>query len=425
MVVKLAFRNLRRNFRRTLITIVAIGLGTALSLFSIGLGDGAHFQMIENGVAIGQGHLTFQREGFLESPSNTLFIQDPAPFVSASESSGYTRETFQRIRGEGILATAAGAEGVAYLGIDPTKPGESGIFRRSMSEGEFLTENSGAKVVVGAKLADRLKLKIGRKTVLTTQDATGEITSTLLRVQGIFRTGSGAIDGNIILVPLSNLQETLSMGEGVSSIAIYLENPFKQDEAYRHINGQINKQVSGQISKQAAEGTTGGSTALYAWQALQPDLRDYVVIDDAFGYMIYGIILLIVAIGVLNTVLMSVMERRREIGILTAVGMEGGQVMRMILTETVFITILGILLGLVMGGSVNWYFATYGLDLSSMSPEEWSLAGTVIDPVLRSHLRPQRAMTLCGLVFLLTVTMGIYPAWKASRTMPVEAMEKP
>jgi ABC-type lipoprotein release transport system permease subunit len=282
-----------------------------------------------------------------------------------------------------------------------------------MSDGEFLTENSGAKVVIGAKLAERLKLKVGRKTVLTTQDATGEIISTLLRVQGIFRTGSGAIDGNICLVPLAFMQETLAMDKGVTSIALYLDNPFKQDEAHTLIQGGI------------AGLDSTGSTGLYGWQTLQPDLRDYVVIDDAFGYMIYAIILLIVAIGVLNTVLMSVMERRREIGILTAVGMEGRQVMRMILTETVFITVLGILFGLIMGGGVNWYFATYGLDLSAWSPEEWSLAGTVIDPVLRSHLRPQRALTLCGLVFFLTVTMGVYPAWKASRTQPVEAMEKP
>jgi len=416
MVVKLAFRNLRRNFRRTLITVAAIGLGTGLSLFSLGLGDGGHFQMIQNGVAIGQGHLTFQVEGFLESPSNALFIQDPAPLALVAHNSGYVKSAFPRIRGEGILATAAGAEGVAYQGIDPTFPDEASIFRRSMSDGEFLTENGGAKVVIGAKLAERLKLKVGRKTVLTTQDATGEIISTLLRVHGIFRTGSGAIDGNICLIPLAFMQETLAMDEGVTSIAIYLDNPFEQDKAH----ALIQDEVAGLDSSGSTD-----SIGLYSWKTLQPDLRDYVVIDDAFGYMIYAIILLIVAIGVLNTVLMSVMERRREIGILTAVGMEGGQVMRMILTETVFITLLGIFFGLIMGGGVNWYFATYGLDLSAWSPEEWSLAGTVIDPVLRSHLRVERALTLCGLVFFLTVTMGVYPAWKASRTLPVEAMEKP
>ena len=409
MVIKLAFRNLRRHMRRTIITVAAIALGTGLALFSIGLGDGGHQQMIENGVRIGQGHLTVQRDGFLESPSTSLYVENPTPYMDVIERSPYVDKVFPRIRGEGILATAAGAEGVMFQGIDPASPGEAAIFRKSLIEGEFLTDYNDARVFLGAKLADRLKLKLGKKVVLTTQDATGEITSTLLRVQGIFRTGSGTIDGNICLIPIGNIQKVLNMGEGVTSIAVYLKNPFKQQQALAEIGSQLPQ----------------SSSHLYQWQTLQPDLRDYVVIDDAFGYMIYAIILLIVAIGVLNTVLMSVMERRREIGILTAVGMEGRHVMRMILVETVFITIIGIIFGLTIGLGVNWYFSTYGLDLSTWSPEEWSLAGTVIDPVLRSHLRPHRAFGLCLAVFLLTVTMGIYPAWKASRIMPVEAMEKP
>jgi ABC-type lipoprotein release transport system permease subunit len=365
--------------------------------------------MIENGVRIGQGHLTVQRDGFLESPSNSLYVEDPDPFMAVIRKSPYVDRVYPRIRGEGILATAAGAEGVMFQGIDPSSPGEADIFRKSLVEGEFLTDYNAARVVMGAKLAERLKLKIGKKVVLTTQDARGEITSTLLRVQGIFRSGSSSIDGSICVIPIGNLQKALSMGEGITSIAVYLKNPFKQEEALAEISSKLPQ----------------GPALLYKWQTLQPDLRDFVVIDDAFGYMIYAIILLIVSIGVLNTVLMSVMERRREIGILTAVGMEGRHVMFMILVETVFITLIGITIGLAIGLGVNWYFSTYGLDLSNMTQEEWSLAGTVIDPVLRSHLRPHRVFGLCMAVFLLTVTMGIYPAWKASRTLPVEAMEKP
>lgn len=409
MVGKLAFRNLRRNLRRSLLTIAAIALGTALALFSIGLGDGGHQQMIQNGVRIGQGHLTIQMKGFLESPSSSLFIHEPGPFMTALAESPYVANAYPRIRGEGILATAAGAEGVAFQGIDPVLPGEAGIFRDSLAEGEFLTDDSSASIVLGAKLADRLKLSLGRKVVLTTQDAAGEITSTLVRVKGIFRTGSSTIDDSICLVPISYLQNALAMGKGVTSIAIYIKNPFKQQEAQTDINRRL----------------PPGPEHLYPWQDLQPDLRDYVVIDDAFGYMTYAIVLLIVAIGVLNTILMSVMERRREIGILTAVGMGSGEVMQMILVETVFITLMGIFTGVLIGLGVNWYFSTYGLDLSSMSTQEWSLAGTVLDPVLKSHLRPYRAFGLCVAVFLLTVTMGIYPAWKASRILPVEAMEKP
>ncbi|UCF87822.1 MAG: ABC transporter permease, partial [bacterium] len=333
MIFRFAFRNLRRHLRRTIITVVAIALGTGLALFSIGLGDGGHQQMIENGVRIGQGHLTVQREGYLESPSSRVFINDPEPILTVMEASSYVDRVHPRIRGEGILATAAGAEGVMFQGIDPLSAGEAAIFRDSLVEGEFLTDAGDARVVLGAKLAERLKLTLGRKVVLTTQDAGGEITSTLLRVQGIFRTGSGTIDGNICLIPIGNLQKALGMGEGVTSIAVYLKNSFKQKEALEVLGRQL----------------PTGPANLYKWQTLQPDLRDYVVIDDAFGYMIYAIILLIVAIGVLNTVLMSVMERRREIGILTALGMEGRQVMRMIMTETVFITFFGIALGVLIG----------------------------------------------------------------------------
>jgi ABC-type lipoprotein release transport system permease subunit len=410
MVIKLAFRNLRRHMRRTLLTVAAIALGTGLALFSIGLGDGTHQQMIENGVRIGQGHLTVQREGFLESPSSSLYVKEPGAWMDVINASDRVDKAFQRIRGEGILATAAGAQGVMYQGIDPTLANEAMIFRDSLTEGEFLTDYNAAHVVMGAKLADRLKLKLGKKVVLTTQDASGEITSTLLRVKGIFRSGSGSIDGSICIIPIGNLQKALNMGKGVTSIAIYLKNPFKQPEALKEIGSKA----------------PPGEAGLYKWQTLQPDLRDFVVIDDAFGYMIYAIILLIVAIGVLNTVLMSVMERRREIGILTAVGMGSRQVMSMIIIETVFITVIGITIGLCIGLAVNWYFSTYGLDLSAMSSQkDWSLAGTVIDPVMRPHLRPHRVFGLCFTVFLLTVTMGIYPAWKASRTLPVEAMEKP
>jgi len=409
MILKIAFRNLRRHLRRTTLTLVAIALGTGLALFSIGLGDGAHRQMIENGVRIGQGHLTLQRIGYLESPSSSLYIEDPSSYEGVFSKSPYVAKAFPRIRGDGMLATAAGAEGIQFYGIEPDDPNEAPIFRRSMESGQFLSDTNGPRVVLGRKLADRLDLSPGKKAVLTTQDANGEITSVLLHVKGIFRSGSDAIDGTICLIPIGTLQKTLSMGDGYTSIAVYLENPFQQEEAFRSLRGALPE----------------GPVELYEWQDLQPDLRDYVVIDDAFGYMLYAIILLIVAIGVLNTVLMSVMERRREIGILTAIGMGSSSVMAMVLVETVFLTLGGIALGLLLGVGVNSYFSAYGLDLSSFSPEEWSLAGTVIDPVLRSHLRPGRALGVCLVVFFLTMTMGIYPAWKASRTEPVEAMEKP
>ncbi|NOY86119.1 MAG: ABC transporter permease [Deltaproteobacteria bacterium] len=409
MVIGLATRNLRRYLRRTLITTVGIALGTALSLFSMGLGDGGHNQMIENGVRIGQGHLTVQPKGYLQSPSPSLFIRNPGPILSVLRSSQGVRGIFPRIRGEGILATAAGSEGIRFQGIDPAMKADGGIFRRSMKEGSFLDGTGQRNLVIGEKLAKRLNLKVGKKAVLTTQDSRGEITSVLLRVKGIFQTGSSSIDGAICLLPLGILQDTMGMGKGVTSLAIYLFNPYQQDTVLRELNRML----------------PDGPDVILPWQKLQPQMRDFVMIDNVFGYLTYGIVLFIVSIGVLNTVLMSVMERKGEIGILAALGMRSGAILRMILLETAFLSMIGIGAGLVLGLGVNWYFSVHGLDLRSFSSQSWNLAGTVVDPIMYSQLRPHRVIQLCLAVLVLTLTMGIYPAWKASRIEPVEAMEKP
>ena len=132
MILKMAFRNLRRYRAKTFLTVAAIGLGTGLALFSIGLGDGGHFQMIENGVRVGQGHLTVQREGFLEAPSTSLYISEPAAWTRMIAGSDYVMKVYPRIRGEGILATAAGAEG-APRDPDPLRrrsPGAALLLRR-------------------------------------------------------------------------------------------------------------------------------------------------------------------------------------------------------------------------------------------------------------------------------------------------------
>lgn len=409
MITRMAARNIRRHLRRTIITSTGIALGTALTLFSVGLGDGGHNQMIENGVRLGQGHLTVQRVGYLESPSTSIYISEPDTLLPGLKKQSGLRGIYPRVRAEGILSTASGTEGIVFQGIVPDIPGEGLLYKDSIVDGSFLTDSGSNSIVIGEKLARRLKLKIGKKAILTCQNSNGEIISVLLKVRGIFRTGSSSIDGFICLIPIRTAQDTLSMGSGITSIALYLEKPRQQELI---------------VSKLRTALPLDG-TDIFLWQQLQPELRDFVVIDDAFGYLTYAIILFIVAIGVLNTVLMSVMERKREIGILAALGMRPGTVLGMILMETLFITVTGILIGLCIGLGVNWHFSVHGLDLRSLYDSEVTISGTVIDPVLYSDLRPHRVVQLCALVLLLTISMGLYPAIKASRTEPVEAMEKP
>ncbi len=408
MVINLAARNLHRNIRRTLLTLTGIAVGMALAMMAIGLGDGGHDMMIENGLALGQGHITIQPQNYLQSPSTGLFLADASGLNDIVRSEPEVEISYPRIRGDGMLSSAVGGEGIGFVGIDPGIAGEGNIVKRSMVEGEFPDSPEGNWIVIGRKLARLLNLKVGRKAVLTVQDSTGEITSALFRVKGIFYSGSPEIDRTYTIMPLKTLQEVLGMGEGVTSIAVYLGE----------------HRETGAVLKKLRETISTEKIDILPWQEVQPELRDYVVLDDAFGYLYYLIIMVIVSIGVLNTVLMSVMDRKREIGILMAVGMKPASVLRMILMETFLIALLGTMAGLILGYGIHYYFATYGLNLGSYL-EDLSLAGTVIDPVYYSSLRPARILQICTVVILMTVSMGIYPAIKASRTEPVEAMEKP
>ncbi len=408
MIVKLAARNLRRYLRRTLLTLTGIAFGTALAMIAIGLGDGTHDMMIRNGLQLGQGHITIQPEGYLQSPSAGLFLKETSGLLKIISSEPEVALSYPRVRGEGILSSASGGEGISFMGIDPGIEGEGELVLRSMDSGEFLDGPEGNWIVIGKKLAELLSLKVGRKTVLTVQDSQGQITSTLLRVKGIFHSGSPEIDRIYTLIPIKTVQKTLAMGNGVTSIAVYL----KENRETKTVLKKLRSSISSE------------KIAVLPWQKIQPSLRDFVVLDDAFGYLYYLIILIIVSIGVLNTVLMSVMDRKREIGILMAVGMRPGSVLRMILAETCLIALLGTASGLIIGYGFHYYFATHGLDLSSFVGE-FSLAGTVLDPVYYSSLRPVRIIQIFTVIILTTITMGIYPAFKAARTEPVEAMEKP
>ncbi|MEE8319496.1 MAG: FtsX-like permease family protein [bacterium] len=408
MVVNLAVRNLRRYLRRTLLTLTGIALGMALAMMAIGLGDGGHDMMIENGLALGQGHITIQPQNYLQSPSTGLFLTDVSGLNDIIRSEPEIEISYPRIRGDGMLSSAAGGEGIAFVGIDPGIGGEGKIIQRSMVEGEFPNSSEGNWIVIGRKLAKLLNLKVGRKTVLTVQDSAGEITSALFRVKGIFYSGSPEIDRVYTIMPLKTLQEILGMGNGVTSIAVYL-GEHRETKA-------VLKRLRKTIPDERID--------VLPWQKVQSELRDFVVLDDAFGYLYYLIIMIIVSIGVLNTVLMSVMDRKREIGILMAVGMKPGSVLRMILMETSLIAILGTIAGFILGYGIHFYFATQGLNLESFMGDI-SLAGTVIDPVYYSKMRPARILQICTVVILMTVSMGIYPAVKASKTEPVEAMEKP
>lgn len=419
LLVKISWRNLWRNPRGTLLTALALGVGLALLLISLGLLDGGHEQTIADGVQLGPGHVVIQAKGYQDSGSDELLL--PAEVVSSTKGFLQTadmkrlvRGVSPRLLGTGLLRSSANATGVRIMGVIPQDETAVSLIPQRMVEGTYLSDEGLSEVVIGAALARKLEVKVGSKVVLMTQalrppeNGPGqEMQSTLLRVNGIFHTGLQAVDASIIHLPLPAVQTLLGVTDGcVTQVSLLLD----LEGASPLVAGALRKQI------------TGALVEVLTWRESIPMLAQILGLDDAFNYIMNGVILAMAGLGILNTILMRVLERRYEFGVCKALGLRPRQLAVMVIGESLVLTAISLALGLVLGLSVHHRFATSGLDL------RWVFkAGLppvfVLDPILYSRLTPYRIVWSVGIVFMMATIISFYPALKAARTELPDALK--
>jgi ABC-type lipoprotein release transport system permease subunit len=415
LLVKIAWRNLWRNPRGTLLTALALGLGLTLLLISLGLLDGSHEQMVGNAVRFGTGHVVVQAQGYQDTGSLELLL--PARVVSTTREFLHTEALKHVLRGmsprllaSGLLSSAANASGVSMMGVIPKEERAVSLIPQRIVEGNYLNDDQQSGVVIGAELARKLEVKIGAKVVLMTQavqppdtEATdageGEMQSTLLRVSGIFRTGIQAIDAHIIQLPLPEAQALLGVPDRVTQVAVLLEREGDSLMVARGLRKQL----------------TGIPVEILPWRESMPTLAESFLLDKAFNYVMNGVVLAMVGLGILNTILMRVLERRYEFGLCSALGLRPVQLAVMIIGESLALTAISLALGLVLGLSAQHYFATAGLDLRWFFKSSLPTA-LVFDPIIYSRLSLTRIASSVGIVFLTATVISFYPAFKAART---------
>jgi len=405
---KLAWRNLWKNRRRTLITMTMISVGFALALISLGVADGSHNQMIRNAVRLGSGNLTVEHEDYPDEPSNDKLVAEASALRDRIRGVPGIRNVSERIIVMGLIYTADNSAGVAILGVDPSSDMSRKTLEPEIIEGRYLKDDEKRGVLIGADMARRLKTSVGGKAVVTAQDASGQISSQLVRVRGIFRTGINEMDGYLAQVSLPLARALLGVSEGATQLAIFLENEKHQ--------ARIKEAIEPLVSVPKA--------AVFDWQEVMPDLVLFVQMDNAGAYIFMGIIMVVVALGILNTVLMSVLERTREFGLMVALGMDPRRLLALVVLETTLLSLVSLGVGAILGFGAHLYFAAHGLDMGFVSEEQLTMAGTVVDSVLYSELAPGRVLLLVGIVFSVTLAVGIYPAIRASRVDPVRAITK-
>jgi ABC-type lipoprotein release transport system permease subunit len=405
LLLRLALRNLRRNLRRSLITGLAIGGGIALVTFNNNLAFGSYKMMVEEGVSSLAGHVVVQAPGWQQERDRHLVVPQAqavgATMQSLEPQAVVTRRSFV----DGLLSSPAGSVAVMATAVDPVEEVKVSDWEDKLVEGEWL-DGDGRGVLIGVGLASSLSVGLGDKVVLMSQGRT-EVQSRLLRVRGLLRTGSRDVDGALTIIDLGAASALLEVDDAVNQIALHLPQAGRSDEAALAVR----------------EALQGQPVEVLPWQAAIPEIVDLIKLDRTSSNTMMSVIGFIVAIGVLNTVLMSVMERMRELGLMLAIGVPRRTISRMVILEGSLLGAISIVLGTGAGLLMSLPLIIWGLDASALMGNETTDMGGITFSNLIFAAPDWGRMLAFGIGgFLFCVLASAWPAWKAARLEPVEAL---
>ncbi|MFT6397585.1 MAG: ABC-type lipoprotein release transport system permease subunit [Bradymonadia bacterium] len=407
---RLAWRNLWRNKGRTAIVLTAIAFSLGLLLTSYGLILDRSEKAKGAAVRTAGGNILVHEEGYWASMGSDYSLVDADTIADLLRGVDGVSDVIPRVIVNGLVTSARGAEGVMLRGIDPAA--ELAVYDYSpfLVEGTFLTGDEEAPIVLGAGIVESLEIELGDRVVLTGTQPDGEVTRALFRLSGVIQTNSGAVDDVFAFTTIAAAQEAMSMPGGLTQLGVVLPD----DETRYEVQSRIHALLADHSQ----------DTEVLTWDDAIPDLMGFIELDDKFA-LIYGIVIfMVVAFGIMNTLLMMVMERIRELGMLAAIGMSPKMVAKLVLIETALLTFVGVALGVMLGVGGHLLLSHYGLDPTAMSGgADLDIGGVSLhDMTIRSQLDPLRWTIATMIVVVLIFVSALYPAMKAARLNPVDAM---
>jgi ABC-type lipoprotein release transport system permease subunit len=407
LIVKLAWRSLWRNRRRTLITLSSIGLGLALTIWTETMVEGSHNTMISKATRLMAGHVTVEKRGYNESPGTDLFVPSVSKIVEAGRGLRGLERAKVMILAQAVASSGNGSSAISLIGLEPEAEADESPLVKGLVKGRFIQSGDARGVFIGEKLAERLQLDVGKKMVVTTTDSHGELASDLLRVVGIFRTGSVEMDTYLVQVPLGAARRALNMGaDQATQVGFLLTSAEYQEEAIERLRARL------------------GSTelAVLPWEKVMPELASWVALFGALSRGMVYLMLVLVGFNILNTILMSVIERDREFATLLSLGTPPGLVRLQVLFETVFLGVFGSAFGLVLGGRLALWGSRHGVDLSAFLRGGLAIGGFPFDMMVYNHITVPLLLRLVVIVFVGTVIIGLYPTYKSTRVKVADSL---
>jgi ABC-type lipoprotein release transport system permease subunit len=403
LYIKLAWRNLLRNKRRTFIAGTAIGMGLASLVFTDALMIGMTDHLVHSGTASFMGEGQVHREGFRKSLEVELTINDLDGVVSKLEASEIVERFTPRVMSFAMIGSPANNEGVTFFGVQPETERHLSQIDDVIVEGEYFAGGD-RDIVLGSRLAELLEVELGDRVVITAAQAhSGDLSQELFRVSGIYHFNIKEMDRAMAFVPLSKAQQVLGLDGEVHEIALkFTDSQLATDQDLA---------LWGQLSRD-------GNEAI-GWPVLLPQLSAAMDLTD-FSLLIVGLILFaVVSLGIINTLFMSLYERMFEFGVLRAVGTRPWAIFRLVLGEAGALSLVSIVLGIIISALILAWVANSGIDYTGID-----YAGVTFREKIYPVVRGIQFVKYPLWVFLITTVVGLYPAAYAARLTPARAMRK-
>ncbi len=398
MILAIAWRNIWRNKTRSLVILIALTLGLASGIFYMAFYKGMIDQRINSAIKTEASHIQIHHKQYLENPDKKLVISHTDSIINIIENETEVEAVCSRTIINSMIQSAATGSGVKITGINPQEEARVTNLHSKLIEGDYFETSRRNPIVIGKKLAEKLKVKLKSKVVITLQDLNGNITGAAFKVVGIYETSNTTYDETSVFVRSQDLNRLLSLdANSCHEIAV--------NEALSTVKNDLTNRLP--------------QLDVKTWREIMPEVS---LLESSFGltmYIFIGIILLALLFGIVNTMLMAVLERTKELGMLMAVGMNRLRVFAMIMSETVILSVFGGLCGIILGWLLNIYFGFYGIDLGAWSTAYKSMG---FDTLVYTRLTLDITLQIAAMVFVTGILAAIYPAIKALQLKPVEAI---
>ncbi|RWX51196.1 ABC-type transport system, involved in lipoprotein release, permease component [Candidatus Electrothrix marina] len=403
LIIKIARASLARRGLRSLLVILMIAVSLWGLLLIEGVYEGMIEQMINNAIRSDSGHLSLFARDYRSDPDLSRQVHEVSAIKAALEQDTRVRSFAERIKQDGLAATAHASRGAVIIGMDLEKEEQHGRLAEYLQKGEFSFGKKGKGIILGFKLADTLRVRIGSKIILSAQDMHAEVASAAFRVTGILKTNNMGLDERAVFIDLNKMRKMLIVPEGVSQIAVIVHEQDQLAEVQEDLH------------------TRFPDLDILRWDELYPALMQSKVIMDGFNMVISGMIFCVAALGIFGVILVSVLERIREFGIMLAIGTRFGLIRNIILAESFFLGLIGFVFGSLIGGANLYYFKIYGLDLSAFSDafDEFGM-----DAITYAVIRPSYFLTAFVAVLLATFFSVLIPLRVLKKSNPIEAINK-